>query len=374
MKKKIYLMGIIFLFCSIGNVFGQERAPQHSGFGTGVGDSQGSGTRARVMDEGDMLRYLSAPETVMGEVLAVVPSADWLYVDIGNSSTIHVLLPRDANLSTFLKGDSICLKKVGPNKYELCDKNSDGERVTFNRAAFQGGTKTDRCKTTVCISANVSTANSNPTHQVTPDNPDVSTPSSNPSKYQLPIMGEIVSIDHQPGRLHIGMGGSSRDERQQIRGGMNMRTLYFDDKTNLVNLNAINKGDYVSIQAVQETDATHKFSTGRAMVREVYVLEGNQLLGGEDNPDFGGGLGQRPDPRNYRGISTETAGYTGVPEGGIQEGDVKSGITSSMGATTGAAPCWQCAPQPDNINKGNQKFLGADYGISRDNFNKGTVQ
>ena len=43
------------------------------------------------------------------------------------------------------------------------------------------------------------------------------------------------------------------------------------------------------------------------------------MLGGADNPDFGGGLGQRPDPTNFRGIATPTAGYTGVPEGGLQE-------------------------------------------------------
>ena len=251
MRKLGYFGAAIVLAGSVSVAVAQERAPQHSGFGTGVGESQGSGTRARVMDEGDMLRYLSAPETVHGEV---------------------------------------------------------------------------------------------------------------------------VGVDLSSGRLFIDMGGSSHDERQSLSGSLNMQALFFDDKTNLENLKAINKGDYVAIQAVQETDSSHKFSTGRKMVRSVYVLEGSQVLGGEDNPDFGGGLGQRPDPTNYRGISTPTAGYTGVPEGGMQEGSVNTGITSSVGVMTGAAPCWQCAPQPDTVNMRVDKTIATDYGSGRDNFKKGTVQ
>ena len=251
MRKLGYLGAAIILASSVSVAVAQERAPQHSGFGTGVGESQGSGTRARVMDQGDMLRYLSAPETVMGEV---------------------------------------------------------------------------------------------------------------------------IGVDLSSGRMFIDMGGSSHDERQSLRGSLNMVTLYFDGKTNLENLKSIGKGDYVSIQAVQETDANHKFSTGRKMVREVYVLEGTQVLGGANNPDFGGGLGQRPDPTNYRGIATRTAGYTGVPEGGIQEGAVNNGITSSLGSMTGAAPCWQCAPQPDTVNTRTDKTIATDYGSDRKNFNKGTVQ
>ena len=251
MRKLGYFGAAIILASSVSVAVAQERAPQHSGFGTGVGESQGSGTRARVMDEGDMLRYLSAPETVQGEV---------------------------------------------------------------------------------------------------------------------------VAVDNAGGRIYIDMGGSSHDERQTLRGGLNLQTLYFDADTNRENLKMVGKGDYVAIQAVQETDATHKFSTGRKMVREVYVLEGSQLLGGEDNPDFGGGLGQRPDMTNYRGIATPTAGYTGVPEGGIQMGSVTTGISTSVGKITGAAPCWQCAPQPDTVNERTNKTIATDYGSDRKNYNKGTVQ
>ena len=251
MRKLGYFGAAIILASSVSVAVAQERVPQHSGFGTGVGESQGSGTRARVMDEDDMLRYLSAPETVMGEV---------------------------------------------------------------------------------------------------------------------------VAVDFPGGKIYIDMGGSSHDERQMQRGPLNMQTLYFDSKTNMENVKAVGKGDYVSIQAEQETDSDHKFSTGRKMVRTVYVLEGSQYLGGEDNPDFGGGLGQRPDMTNYRGIATPTAGYTGVPEGGIQMGSINTGISSSVGRITGAAPCWQCAPQPDTVNERTNKTIATDYGSDRKNFNKGTVQ
>ena len=47
-------------------------------------------------------------------------------------------------------------------------------------------------------------------------------------------------------------------------------------------------------------------------------------------------------------------------------------ITSPVGATTGAAPCWQCAPQPDTVNERTDKTIATDYGDDRANFNKGT--
>lgn len=252
MRKLGYFGAAIILAGSVSVAVAQtERAPQHSGFGTGVGESQGVGTRAQIWDKSAMLEYLSAPETVQGEV---------------------------------------------------------------------------------------------------------------------------VAIDYPGKKLLIDMGGSSHDERQTLKGGLNLMTLYLDDKTNMENLKMVNKGDYVSIQVVEETTPEQPFGTGRKMVREVYVLEGTQLLGGANNPDFGGGLGQRPDPTHYRGIATATAGYTGVPEGGIQEGVVNSGITTNVGVITGAAPCWQCAPQPDTVNGRTDKVIATDYGSNRDNFNKGTVQ
>ena len=254
MRKLGYFGAAIILASSVSVAVAQERAPQHVGFGTGVGESQGVGDRSRVMDAGDMLRYID----------------------------------------NFLQTST--------------------------------------------------------------------------------IQGEVIAINNAMGHLLIDMGGSSHDERQTLRGGLNVQTLYFDSKTNKENLKAVGAHDYVAVAIADETTEAQPFGTGRKMVRTVYVLEGNQLLGGEDNPDFGGGLGQRPDPTNYRGISTPTAGYTGVPEGGIQEGAVNSGITSSLGVVTGAAPCWQCAPQPDTVNKRTNKTIATDYGSDRANFNKGTVQ
>jgi hypothetical protein len=251
MRKVGYFGAAIILASSVSVAVAQERIPASSGFGTGVGESQGSGTRARVMDQDDMVRYLSAHET---------------------------------------------------------------------------------------------------------------------------IQGEVAAIDYASGKLYLDMGGSSLDERQTLRGGLNLKELWFDGKTNMQNLQAVNKGDYVAVTAENETTQGQMFGTGKKLVREVYVLKGSQLLGGANNPGFGGGFGQRPDPSTFRGIVTDTSGYTGVPMGSVQPGAVDTGITSEVGVVTGAAPCWQCAPQPDTVNARTDKTLGTDYGDDRKNFNKGTVQ
>jgi hypothetical protein len=250
--QKVGIIGAaIILASSVGVAFAQERAPQHVGYGTGVGDSQGVGDRSRVMDQDDMLRYLSADET---------------------------------------------------------------------------------------------------------------------------LMGEVVSVDWAGGRLWIDRGGSSKDGRQTLRGSMNLQELHFDAQTNIANLKAINKGDHVTIQAVNETTDAHQFGTGRKIVRDVYVLQGTQVLGGANNENFAGGFGQSPDPTTANGISIFNGGYTGVPSGSVQPGVVTTGIASSVGTQTGAAPCWQCAPQPDTVNGRTDKTIATDYGDDRANFNKGTVQ
>ncbi|MCA9501102.1 MAG: hypothetical protein KC588_18055 [Nitrospira sp.] len=251
MRKVGYFGAAIILASSVSVAVAQERIPASSGFGTGVGESQGVGDRSRVMDQDDMLRYLSADET---------------------------------------------------------------------------------------------------------------------------IQGEVVGIDYAGGRLWLDMGGSSHDERQTLRGALNLKELYFDNKTNMANLKAIGKGDYVTIQAHNETTEDQKFGTGRKLVRDVYVLSGSQLLGGADNPDFGGGFGQKPDPYGQRGLTVKSGSYTGIPDGSVQPGQVKSGITSEVGMMTGAAPCWQCAPQPTTVNERTDKTVATDYGDDRKNFNKGTVQ
>ena len=249
--RKVGIIGAaIILASSMSVAFAQERAPQHVGYGTGVGESQGVGDRSRVMDAGDMERY----------------------IDI------------------FLKTST--------------------------------------------------------------------------------IQGEIIAVNFAMGNLLIDMGGSSQD----VRGGRNLMTLYFDSKTNMENVKAIGALNAVAVAVEDETTEAQPFGTGRKMVRTIYVIEGNQMLGGEDNPNFAGGFGQGTDMTNFRGISTPTAGNTGVPIGGIQQGDVMTGIISSVGATTGAAPCWQCAPQPDTVNGRTDKTIATDYGADRNNINKGTIQ
>jgi len=188
------------------------------------------------------------------------------------------------------------------------------------------------------------------------------------------IQGEVAAIDYASGKLYLDMGGSSHDERQTLRGGLNMKELWFDGQTNMENLKAVNKGDYVAVSAVNETNADQKFGTGKKIVREVYVLKGNQLLGGANNPGFGGGFGQRPDQAHYRGLTIQHGGNTGVPVGSVQPGAVETGIHSEVGMMTGAAPCWQCAPQPDTVNGRTDKTIATDYGDDRKNFNKGTTQ
>ncbi len=253
--RKVGIIGAaIILASSVGVAFAQERAPQHVGYGTGVGDSQGVGDRSRVMDAGDMGRYIE----------------------------------------NFLKTST--------------------------------------------------------------------------------IQGEVVAVNNAMGYLMIDMGGSSHDERQTLRGGLNVQTLYFDDETNMENIKSIGARDYVAVAVEDETNASHKFATGRKMVRTVYVLDSSQLLGGANNEDFGGGFGQRPNMTKYRGIVAATGGSTGVPEGGIQQGYVTTGIISPVGATTGAAPCWQCAPQPDTVNARTDKTIATDYGAKRDTYDKGYIQ
>ncbi len=250
--RKVGYFGLAMIFAgSVTVAVAQERQPQHVGYGTGVGESQGVGDRSRVMDQDDMLRYLSANETIQGEVMA---------------------------------------------------------------------------------------------------------------------------IDLSSHKLYLIKGGSSQDERQTLRGALNIMTLYLDNKTNYENLKAIGKGDYVTVQAENETTEAQQFGTGRKLVRDVYVLDGSQLLGGIDNPNFKGGFGQGPDPNMAQGQNIMNDSYTGVPDGGTQKGEIHTGITSDVGMMTGAAPCWQCAPQPTTVNEKTDKTVATDYGDDRKNYNKGTVQ
>jgi hypothetical protein len=228
-------MGAAILLCgAVGVAVAQERLPQASGFGTGVGESSGTGTRSQIWDKNALLERLSQNETVYGRVLAI---------DL-------------------------------------------------------------------------------------------------------------------PGRkLHLETGGSSHDEGRAGTGAMSSLTLYLDTESNMDQIRVINAGDDVTLQVREETTVSQPFGTGRKLVREITVLRGNEKLAGF------GGLGQRPNPNTERGIETNSGSGTGGPVGMILPGTVTSaqGFTSQIGEVTGAAPCWNCDPQPGWGYAGSAK---TDYGGS----------
>lgn len=170
------------------------------------------------------------------------------------------------------------------------------------------------------------------------------------------VHGRIIGIDLPGKKLHLEGGGSSHDEGRAGGGAMNYRTFYLDDRTNYDQLRVIENGDDVTIQAIEETTNGQPYGTGRKLVREVTVLRGNEKLAGF------GGLGQRPNPMTERGIETNSGGITGGIPGGVIPGKIESGVTSTVGEYTGAAPCWQCEPQPGwGNNVGNKSDYGTDY-------------
>ncbi len=170
------------------------------------------------------------------------------------------------------------------------------------------------------------------------------------------VHGRIIGLDLPGKKIHLEGGGSSHDEGRAGGGAMNYRTFYFDDRTNYDQLRTIESGDDVTIQAIEETSNAQPYGTGRKIVREITVLRGNEKLAGF------GGLGQRPNPMTERGIETNSGGMTGGVAGGVIPGKIDSGITSPVGEYTGAAPCWQCEPQPGwGNNVGNKSDYGTDY-------------
>lgn len=170
------------------------------------------------------------------------------------------------------------------------------------------------------------------------------------------VFGRVLAIDLPAGKMFLETGGSSHDEGRAGGGSMNALIIYFDDKTNTDQLRTINTGDDVSLQVVEATTDQQQFGTGRKLVREITVLRGNEKLAGF------GGLGQRPNPRTERGIETNSGSTTGGIGGSVLPGKIDSGITSPVGEYTGAAPCWQCEPQPGWGNAvPNQSDYGTDY-------------
>lgn len=154
------------------------------------------------------------------------------------------------------------------------------------------------------------------------------------------VYGRVLGIDVPGKKLHLESGGSSHDEGRAGAGSMVYRTVYLDDRSNMDQLRTIETGDDVMIMAVEETSANQPYGTGRKLVREITVLRGNEKLAGF------GGLGQRPNPMTERGINTNSGSVSGGPVGGVLPGTATGVVTTGVSEFTGAAPCWNCEPQP----------------------------
>lgn len=179
------------------------------------------------------------------------------------------------------------------------------------------------------------------------------------------VYGRILAIDHPGRKMHLETGGSSHDEGRAGAGAMSSLTVYLDGETNYDQIRVLNAGDDVTLQVSEETSAAQPFGTGKKLVREVTVLRGNEKLAGF------GGLGQRPNPGTERGIVTNSGSGTGGPVGQVLPGEVTGakGFNSSIGEITGAAPCWNCDPQP---GWGYGNSTKSDYGSSdKPSFTKG---
>jgi len=171
------------------------------------------------------------------------------------------------------------------------------------------------------------------------------------------VYGRVLAIDLPGRKMHLETGGSSHDEGRAGTGAMSSLTVYLDTETNYDQIRVLNSGDDVTLQVREETSAAQPFGTGKKLVREVTVLRGNEKLAGF------GGLGQRPNPGTERGIETNSGSGTGGVVGQVLPGEVTGakGFNSSIGEITGAAPCWNCDPQP---GWGYGNTTKSDYGSS----------
>jgi hypothetical protein len=170
------------------------------------------------------------------------------------------------------------------------------------------------------------------------------------------IYGRVLSIDMPAGKIHLETGGSSHDEGRAGQGSISELIAFLDERTNMESLKMIQTGDDVTMQVVEETSPKQPYGTGRKLLRDISVMRGNEHLAAF------GGVGQRPDPRTERGIITDNASINAGMIGQVMPGEIKLGIHSDIGEITGAAPCWQCEPQPGwgYESKSNK----SDYGTS----------
>ena len=141
-------------------------------------------------------------------------------------------------------------------------------------------------------------------------------------------------------KMLLETGGSSHDEGRAGAGAMSSMTVYFDERTSLDQIKVLNNGDDISLQVVEAVTPNQQYGVGRKIVREVYLLRGNERLAGF------GGLGQRPNPSTERAIETSSGSTTGGVAGSVLPGKITGTIDTTIGEFTGSAPCWNCEPQP----------------------------
>jgi hypothetical protein len=154
------------------------------------------------------------------------------------------------------------------------------------------------------------------------------------------IYGRVLAVDFPAAKMYLETGGSSHDEGRAGTGAMNSLTVYFDERTNLDQFRALNSGDDIALQVVEATSPNQPYGIGHKLVREVYVLRGNEKLAGF------GGLGQRPNPSTERAIVTNNGSTTGGVAGSVLPGQITGTVDTTVGEYTGSAPCWNCEPQP----------------------------
>ena len=85
MRRVVALSAAILFVGSVGVAAAQERLPQHSGFGTGVGESAGTGSRSQIWDKNALLERLDQPETIMGRIFAVDHAQNRLLIETGGT-------------------------------------------------------------------------------------------------------------------------------------------------------------------------------------------------------------------------------------------------------------------------------------------------
>ncbi len=85
MRKVVAFGAAILLAGSVGVAGAQERLPQHSGFGTGVGESAGTGSRSQIWDKSALLERLDQPETIQGRLFAVDFAQNRLFIETGGT-------------------------------------------------------------------------------------------------------------------------------------------------------------------------------------------------------------------------------------------------------------------------------------------------